>query len=170
MGEEDLDVGFLLKRITTAIGHNADQGFKPVTLSQMRVIMYIARSPGQRCCQKDIEARFGVSHPTVVGLLKRLEAKGLVATNMSATDKRRKEVFLTAAGNALLDEAMKHRVSMEKQLRKGLTEEDLRQLRRLLTQIYQNTLEATRGECGDLCCPTPLSITAKEEGEHPHGR
>ena len=86
MGEEDLDVGFLLKRISTAIVRNADQGFKPITLSQMRVMMYIAHQQGHACCQKDIEARFGVAHPTVVGLLKRLEAKGLVVTSMSEKD------------------------------------------------------------------------------------
>lgn len=76
MGEEDLDVGFLLKRISTAIVRNADQGFKPITLSQMRVMMYIAHQQGHACCQKDIEARFGVAHPTVVGLLKRLGSQG----------------------------------------------------------------------------------------------
>ena len=130
MGEEDLDVGFLLKRISTAIVRNADQGFKPITLSQMRVMMYIAHQQGHACCQKDIEARFGVAHPTVVGLLKRLEAKGLVVTSMSEKDKRRKEVYLTAAGNALLDDAAVHRTAMEQQLRKGLTEDDLRLLRR----------------------------------------
>lgn len=52
MGEEDLDVGFLLKRISTAIVRNADQGFKPITLSQMRVMMYIAHQQGHACCQK----------------------------------------------------------------------------------------------------------------------
>lgn len=64
---------------------------------------------------------------------------------MSEKDKRRKEVYLTAAGSALLDDAAVHRTAMEQQLRKGLTEDDLRLLRRLLTQIYQNALEATHG-------------------------
>ena len=169
MGEEDLEIGFLLKRISTAIGRNADQGFKPITFSQMRVIMYIARMGGQPCCQKDIEARFGVSHPTVVGLLKRLEAKGLVVTSMSPTVRRRKEVCLTAAGRALLDEAMAHRAAMEQQLRKGMTEEDLRNLRRLLTQIYQNTLEATPGACEIPSCAPPCPTMILEEGEHSHG-
>lgn len=169
MGEEDLDVGFLLKRISTAIVRNADQGFKPITLSQMRVMMYIAHQQGHACCQKDIEARFGVAHPTVVGLLKRLEAKGLVVTSMSEKDKRRKEVYLTAAGNALLDDAAVHRTAMEQQLRKGLTEDDLRLLRRLLTQIYQNALEATHGPCSTPICDPLLSTPTIEEGEHTHG-
>lgn len=169
MGEEDLDVGFLLKRISTAIGRNADQEFKPITLSQMRVMMYIAHHQGQSCCQKDIEARFDVAHPTVVGLLKRLEAKGLIVTSMSEKDKRRKEVYLTAAGKALLDEAASHRTAMERQLRKGLTEEDLQLLRRLLTQIYQNTLEVTQGACVAPPCATLPSTSTIEEGEDTHG-
>ena len=165
MGEEDLDVGFLLKRISTAIGKNADQGLKTVTFSQMRVIIYIAHAPEQRCCQKDIEARFGVSHPTVVGLLKRLEAKGLVTTAMSQKDKRRKEVALTPAGRALVDEAVARRATLERQLNKGLSQEDLRELRRLLVRIYQNALEAI----GEEDCPCLQAMTTTKEDENLHG-
>ena len=51
----------------------------------------------------------------------------------------------------------------------GLTEDDLRLLRRLLTQIYQNALEATHGPCSTpICDPLPSTPTI-EEGEHTHG-
>ena len=64
MGEEDLDVGFLLKRISTAIVRNADQGFKPITLSQKRHKIYIAHQQGHACSQKDKQARKGEAQPT----------------------------------------------------------------------------------------------------------
>ena len=68
-----------------------------------------------------------------------------------------------------LDDAAVHRTAMEQQLRKGLTEDDLRLLRRLLTQIYQNALEATHGPCSTpICDPLPSTPTI-EEGEHTHG-
>lgn len=139
----EVDVGFLLKQITTTISRVADQSLRPVTLSQLRVLIFLSRQPNRTCCQRDIEHHFDVSHPTVVGLIKRLEAKGLLHAETAQSDRRKKELHLTDAGEALLEQAAAHRNSMEAQLCKGFSPEDMEKLRTLLALIYQNAVELT---------------------------
>ena len=141
MSGNEMDIGFLLKQLHLAITRNADQSLKPVTVSQMRILVFLVHQPNHTCCQKDIETHFEVSHPTVVGLIQRLEAKGLIRTVASTQDRRRKEICITDVGLRILQDANEHRLMMEKQLCKGLTEEDLCRLRQLLTQLYQNISE-----------------------------
>lgn len=141
MGEEDIDIGFLLKRINVAIGRTASANCKSVTLSQMRVILYLAHQPGHLCSQKSLETMFYVSHPTIVGLIQRLESKGLIETSTDANDRRKKTVHLTSAGVAIAQEAAAHRQRAERQLRKGFTNDELLQLKDLMTRLYYNALE-----------------------------
>ena len=108
MSRDNMDVGFLLKQINIALARNADQSFKPVTFSQMRVLVFLAHQPNNTCYQKALETELDVSHPTVVGLLQRLEAKGLIATLTDEYDRRRKEICLTDAGRTVLQGASKH--------------------------------------------------------------
>lgn len=141
MSGDEMDIGFLLKQLHLAITRNADQNLKPVTVSQMRVLVFLLHQPNHTCCQRDIETHFEVSHPTVVGLIQRLEAKGLIHTVPSTQDRRRKDICITDDGMHILQDANAHRVALEQQLCKGLTDEDLRRLRQLLVQLYQNISE-----------------------------
>lgn len=141
MNRGEVDVGFLLKQIATTISRVADQSLRPATMSQLRVLIFLSHQPEHTCCQRDIEHHFDVSHPTVVGLIKRLEAKGLIHSETAASDRRKKELHLTADGEALLKQAAAHRSAMEAQLCKGIAPEDIETLRGLLAQIYQNALE-----------------------------
>ena len=160
MSRDNMDVGFLLKQINIALARNADQSFKPVTFSQMQVLVFLAHQPNNTCCQKAIESELVVSHPTVVGLLQRLEAKGLIATLTDEHDRRRKEICLTDAGRTVLQGASKHRKHMELQLCKGMTEDEHRLLYRLLLQMYQNVSESTA---------VPLQSSQKEGESKQHG-
>ena len=160
MSRDNMDVGFLLKQINIALARNADQSFKPVTFSQMHVLVFLAHQPNNTCCQKAIETELDVSHPTVVGLLQRLEAKGLITTLTDEHDRRRKEICLTDAGRTVLQGASKHRKHMELQLCKGMTEDEHRLLYRLLLQMYQNVSESTA---------VPLQSSQKEGESKQHG-
>ena len=142
----DTDVGFLLKQISNAMGRRANHGLKDVTISQLRVMIFLAKQPPLTCFQRDVERSFNVSHPTVTGLIKRLEAKGYVQVCPGRQDRRCKELQLTAEGEAMLQQAAAHRAAMERQLCRGLSAEEMAQLRRMLGRLYQNALEGAASQ------------------------
>lgn len=89
-------VGYQFKIIDEKIKVRADADLKRhgLTLTQTRVMGFLAEMGGQ-ATQKEIEEDFQVSHPTVVGLVSRMEQKGLVTTCPDLMDRRNKLVKLT---------------------------------------------------------------------------
>lgn len=72
------DVGYMLKKVNDRIHIQADANLKEcgLTFSQMRVLMVLRKNGGQ-VSQKMIEEELGVAHPTVVGIVSRLEKTDL---------------------------------------------------------------------------------------------
>lgn len=68
-----------------------------LTESQGRLLGYLAHSE-QPPCPRDIEDFFRLSHPTVSGLLSRLEKKGFLELRPDGDDRRRKRVYLLPKG------------------------------------------------------------------------
>ena len=88
------DVGYLIKRIHDKLAVRADAELKQyhLTMSQGRVFLYLSSRGGQ-ATQKEIETFLGVAHPTVVGLVSRMEQSGYV-TCWPCEDGRNKNVKL----------------------------------------------------------------------------
>lgn len=76
---EQFQIGCLLKMITDKIKMRADADLaqQGLTLTQSRVLGYLDRSGGQ-ATQKEIEGFLQVSHPTVAGIINRMEQNGFV--------------------------------------------------------------------------------------------
>ena len=64
-----------------------------LTGAQGRLMGYIAHSNTPPCA-KDIEEAFQLSHPTVSGLLARLEKKGFIEFRPDEHDKRCKRIYI----------------------------------------------------------------------------
>ena len=90
------DVGYMLKKVNDRIHIQADANLKEcgLTFSQMRVLMVLRKNGGQ-VSQKMIEEELGVAHPTVVGIVSRLEKNGFVSCYMDPADRRSKIVCET---------------------------------------------------------------------------
>lgn len=134
------DIGMLIKGINDQIERRANLRFRPfgLTLAQMRVLFYLRDREGERTTLRDIEEYFGVSHPTVTGILRRMEAKGLVTGEPDGADRRCRAVRL--AGSEALDMALREMPPdrLEPMLTRGLSEEECRQLRRYLAVVLRN--------------------------------
>lgn len=132
--------GFLIKLIHDCIRRDANCELKnmDLTLSQMRILAYLHSHKNKTVSQKNIENYLAVSHPTVVGLLKRLEVKGFVTTSFSLDDKRMKNIYLTGKDQELKEAMEKHRDKTEAKLLNGFTQEEKILLSMLLEKAYNN--------------------------------
>ncbi len=132
-------IGYLLKQITDKIKMSADASFKAknLTLAQARVLEYVM-SKGGSTTQKSIEDYLDVSHPTVVGIVSRMEKNGYLICHMDREDKRNKIVAITEQAALLSQELEEERNALDEKLLKGLTKEETERLYQMLCVIRKN--------------------------------
>lgn len=134
------DIGYLLKVIQDGMERRMNQFLKPVDLtsSQVHVLKYLGSRGEEKVTQKQIEEYLQVSHPTVVGILKRLEQKGFVRTEFEGNDRRRKYVYRTHKEKELFCRMVDSHNMMENLLTQGMSEAQICQLHQLLAMVYEN--------------------------------
>ena len=132
-------IGGMIKNISDKVRQKADNNLKDhnVTLSQVRVLNFLWRENGS-CSQKQIEDFLQVSHPTVVGLVSRMEQSGYIQTSVSPDDKRNKIVTVTDSGMALASELCRFMDDMDNRMLEGLSEEQQSQLADMLLTVAKN--------------------------------
>lgn len=138
MGEERL--GLLIKRISHLAKKDTDNAMKKwdLTMSQAMVLEYLNNAPSQELTQRDIEQHFNLQHPTVSGIIKRLEKNGFIRTAINTNDRRVKDIFQTDKARQLDVKAKMHQERMEETFVKGLSPEEIDTLRGLLTRLLNN--------------------------------
>ena len=132
-------IGYQFKIINDRIKARADADLKThdLTLTQTRVLGFLAESGGQ-ATQKEIEADLQVSHPTVVGIISPMEQKGYLCTWTDPMDRRNKIVRLTDKA-IKLDREIDATVAMQDEmLLRGLSEQQVDELRICLARIVRN--------------------------------
>ncbi len=133
------DVGYLIKNINDKLKAKADADLKHynLTLAQSRVFAFLHSNGGQ-ATQKEIEVFLEVSHPTVVGIVSRMEQNGYVTSWVDEHDRRNKIVRLTKQAEALgMD--MEHNIfANEQMMLSSLSDADIERLREMLLTIYKN--------------------------------
>lgn len=72
-----------------------------LTAAQGHIIAFVAHH-GPPPCARDIEQAFQLSHPTVSGLLTRLERKDFIEQRPDPSDRRCKRIFLLEKGRQCL--------------------------------------------------------------------
>ena len=136
------DIGYLIKNIDDRLRQNANRDLETVglTFSQIRVLFHLRHreSSGLQTSCKDIELILGVAHTTVLGLLKRLEAKGLIRTAVRGSDRRVRDVFLGSIEPGLWTFGEEHRKRAEKRILAGFSREEKAALRKALAKILAN--------------------------------
>ena len=135
-------VGPLFKVIHERMQAAADADLKErgLTFAQSQVIVCLAEH-GNRALQKEIETSLGVSHPTVSGLVSRLEKNGFVRTWIDDSDRRNKVVELTDKARETGDELHATMHERDRSLLTGLDEHEQAELIRMLKQVYANVCQ-----------------------------
>ncbi|MEE1185813.1 MAG: MarR family transcriptional regulator [Acutalibacteraceae bacterium] len=136
---QNKDIGYLIKNINDKLKARADADLKnsKLTLSQSRVLTFLDNKGGQ-ATQKEIEVFLEVSHPTVVGIISRMEQNGHLRCRVDETDKRNKIVALTQQAKALSVEMKQRIAANERKLLTSLSANDIKKLKQMLLTMYNN--------------------------------
>ncbi|MBQ9990373.1 MAG: MarR family transcriptional regulator [Lachnospiraceae bacterium] len=133
------DIGYLIKLISDRMRTQGDAELKQydLTFSQVRILSYLHRY-GPKATQKEIEAWLDVAHPTVVGLVSRLEKNGFVECYPDPQDRRNKLVGLTPKSYEIKERVDEKKQQNELQMAAGLLPEEQQELIHLLKRVYAN--------------------------------
>ena len=133
------DVGYLIKLISDKMRAQGDSDLREydLTFSQVRILGYLHRY-GPEATQKEIETWLDVAHPTVVGLVSRLEKNVFVECYTDSKDRRNKLVRLTPKAHEIKEKVDQKRKQNEEQLSSGFSQEEQQELVRLLKKVYLN--------------------------------
>ena len=108
-----------------------------LTAAQGHIMGFLAHQK-QPPCPRDIEAEFHLSHPTVSGLLSRLEQKGFIELRTDPQDRRCKRIYILPKGRECHE--LMHRTIRENERRivEGFTPEEQEQFGALLHRAIIN--------------------------------
>lgn len=138
---EKKHIGMFLKNIHKQVvsGINKELEAFDITLMQSEVLRYIyCRQVYEDVFQKQIEEYFNSSNPTITGILKRLEAKGLIKRECSLNDGRYKKLTLTEKGYEVTKQTFKIGPDkLETKLTKYLSDDEINELKRLLGLVLE---------------------------------
>ena len=134
------NTGFYIKRISEYIESDANRALEQygITCSQARVLSYLIKRQDKTTIQKDIENYYEIKHPTVIGILQRMEAKGLIVSSVDPSDKRQKIITLTDSAFELEKTIADHVEDAEQRMAEGMTKEELETIKQLLYKVYKN--------------------------------
>ncbi len=152
-------IGGTLKYTCDRIRCLADANLKKydLTLSQVRTLRFIQLNGGE-CTQKQIEDFLRVSHPTVVGLVCRLEQNGYITTEICQKDKRNKIVKATQKAQEVSSQLRNQMDRTDEKMLQGFSLEDKEIFLSYLKKIIDNLNEEKdfSAECKCNCCEEKL--------------
>lgn len=108
-----------------------------LTAAQGHIMGYLAHQESPPC-PRDIESEFQLSHPTVSGLLSRLEQKGFIELRTDPHDRRCKRIYILPKG-AECHELMHQTIqSNERRIVEGFSAEEQELFGQLLRRAITN--------------------------------
>lgn len=130
----------LIKKLDKVFKQNFDQELERVglTFSQMRVLRFLEDNPNTKITQKDISKELDIQHSTTIGLLKRMQEKGLVRVVVDEDNRRCRNIFLTKKAEDIRYEMERGREIMESRVVKSFTDEEKETFYRLLNKAIDN--------------------------------
>lgn len=123
-----------LSVITVFLRRMAPFDLRPVDFS---VLTLIAHNPG--ATSRQVCAALDILPPNLVGLIRQLEARGLVLRKPHPTDRRAQGLHLSAAGKRLQRLAEAEATRLESEVAGVLSPKELDTLNHLLRRVYQRS-------------------------------
>jgi DNA-binding MarR family transcriptional regulator len=131
--------GYLLRRagqFVTAT-FDAEMGKMGITASQLAVFLAVHIQPGLQ--SRELGGVLSWDEATVGGMVRRLEAQGLIERRVSPRSRRGREIYMTANGKAFYEHISSHVPKVQENLLKAFTPEESQQLLYLLSKMLNVT-------------------------------
>lgn len=109
-----------------------------LTGAQFRMLMFLYRKQQQHIRQTDLENAFGMTNPTVTGIINNLEKKRLVQRIENPDDRRSKLLWLTDNALEMIPLLISLTETIEKQMTIALTDDECTQLSTILKKIIHS--------------------------------
>ncbi len=156
------DVGWKIKRLHSAYAQFRERNIQKLDLTSTQAFLlgYLSRHRDTPVYAGDIGRDFGLRHPTVSGLLSRMEQKDFIRY-AADKDHRRKQIILTERALAVHEQIIEQIHATNALATASLTEDEVVTLHRLLDQVYTN-LTASSENVEDTCLPADESFEKKE--------
>lgn len=147
------NLGPRLRYLNNRITQYMDQQFQTLDLTstQSFVLHYLILHEQETVYPKDIEKRFQLTHPTVSGVLQRLEAKDFISIEPDQIDRRCKCIRLTDRARRCDEAVGKAFDTLEQLMCSGMCPEERQQLLRLLDLAAENLRNSQGTEEPHLC-------------------
>ena len=131
--------GHLIRVLHCATDQNMTEAVEKMglTAAQGRMMTCIDHR-GQPTCARDLEKELSLSHPTVSGLLSRLEQKGFVELLPDPCDRRSKQVVISPKGMECHERIHKAIRANENRIVQGFTPEEKAQFLNYLQRAIEN--------------------------------
>lgn len=136
-------------RAVQGLKRSMDREFEPMDLTgqQAGLLMRCASGAGGLTFE-GLAKGLGTDSAGVTRLADRLEAKGLLAREASAEDRRATQLVLTKAGHDLVPAVRRSFGRWRERALKGVSDEEQEQLARILERVRANTDAGAQAERG----------------------
>ena len=119
--------------------HLTENNSYGLTGMQFAIVSYLAKESAERdVFQKDLEQKFDIRKSTVTGILNTMERDGLLLRETVPYDARLRKMILTDKALQAKQNTEQVIDSVESQLSKGLTEEEITTFLSILEKISKN--------------------------------
>ena len=135
---QQMPLGMLLARVGKQLDRAFDDALAEAGGSRPVWLALLAIKTGSGRTQNTLAERVGVSGPTMIHHLDRMEAAGLIARTRDPANRRVQMVSLTPAGEEAFLRLREAAVMFDRRLHDGLTDRDVAELRRVLGRISTN--------------------------------
>lgn len=133
-------IAVLIKKLSLEIDKLSNPILEPydLTNSQFKILKFMLISPADSVRQVDIEHYFSMTNPTVTGLVKTLEKKGLIERKVNPDDNRSKVLCPTEKAMSMKSLLFRLGNELEESLTGVLNHEEKKELLNLLKKLLRD--------------------------------
>lgn len=140
------EIGFTIKTLHNMIMRSEVRNMRSMGVDDLNftngwILGYLYRNRDREIYQKDIEAHFSIARSTVTGMVKQLEKSGYLTRRGVERDSRLKCLILTRRGEECHKKIHENFRRVERQMSKGIGQDDLKVFFKVCSQIRSNLCE-----------------------------
>jgi len=133
-----MPIGMFVARVGKALDRAFDEALAAAGGTRPAWLILLAVKSGAGTTQTELAKHVGISGPTLIHHLDRLESTGLVARTRDPANRRPYTITLTPPGDELFVRLRDAAVAFDRRLRDGISDRRIADLRGVLTALSDN--------------------------------